>query len=638
MADKKNKKPRHQNLFVPGDGKPKKTKKAKPSAQGRGYSLPSARPRPVTAESPAAEESSHKGKPAAPPAENEAAFAPQDLFGGEGVLEEQSTPEGFPKGAGGAESSAAPAGEGLAQGGTFDDDDGMVLSGVAPVAPRQRPPDTKKKKKKKAPYKKKKGVFEELRSADPWGKQPEENQGNTIVMPKPQKKPRLSAAKRRKLFKRLRGWALFVLAVAVLLFYTTGTYLSVAAYVAEGFDSVRIAFTGGEGFPVEFGLADYVKAEPMGEGGVVLVGGSEAAIFSSNGTQLRYLQHNYLRPGVAAGKHRAVLYNRGGKEYTVETRSKTAAKNTTEQEILFCSMSGNGWLGVVTSSRYRANLQVLAPPYNPDDPLFTWPLVDDKPVALAFHGDNKSMVLGCLSAQDGALGTTLYLLRTDKSQVQAEIRVDNATLLQLRYLDNHRVLAVYDSYAATYNSRGQELNRYDYSHRRLLTADIYDGRIGLVFGTSTGEEAHAVLLDRSLKPQFDVSAQITGSPRILVAPGGLYLLSGQTLLGYTGQGALTTRTEYDPKLLGLAYAGEPLLVQQGEITPIADLLRQTPVETAPARPSAPPSSPESIPLPQSVPEGLYEGRSTPEPASSLPEGEEEPTEEAAADGQQDPPV
>ena len=585
MADKKGKKPRHQNLYVPGDSKPKKGKKQPEPPREHTYTPAPTPP----AESVAADESSNQG-------------------------------------------------EGLAQAPMFDDDDGVVLSGMAapPPQPAADPAtDLGATPPKKATRKKKRNLFDELRGVDPWGKQAGSIPGNAVFMPKP-KRTRLSAAKRRKLFKRVRRVAVLVLAVALLLFYTTGAYLTVANYVAEGFDSLRISLKGGDGFPVDYGIADYVKAEAMGENGMVVLGGSEASIFASNGTQLRYLQHTYLNPGVATGKSRAVLYSRGGKEYTVETRSKTVAKNTTDQEISFCSMSPDGRLAVVTSSRYRANLQVLAPPYNTADPLFNWPLVDDEPVALAFHSDNKSMVLGCLSAQNGALGTTLYLLRTDKTEVQTTIRADNATLLQLRYLDNHRVLAVYDTYTATYNSRGQELNRYDYSHRRLITSNIQDGRVALVFGTTTGEAVHTVLLDKSLEPQFDVGAQVLGTPKVMVVSDGVYLLCGQTLFAYTNQGALAVRTSYDSKLLGLAYAGQPLLVQQGQLTPIAGQLRQTPVEAAPSHLPSSTGAPESMSLPSSLPPesvtSALEGdpslsEALPTEGEPAPEGEAEPDPE-----------
>ncbi len=429
------------------------------------------------------------------------------------------------------------------------------------------------------------GLLAEL--PDPWQPAPEEPEapvGNAIVMPtaKGKKKPRLSPARRRRLFRRVRRLALLVLAGAVVLFYITGAYLPVAAWVAESFDSIRIAAQGGGGFPMAFGQVQFLKAEPMGEGGMFVLGQSEAAIISSQGAQLRYLQHTYPQPGVATGNTRAVLYGRGGREYTVESRTKTLAHNTTGQEIQLCAISPGGNVGVVTAGRRRANLQVLGPPYNPADLMLDWSLVDETPVALAFHADNTSLALGCLSAKDGALGTTLFLLRCDHAEVQAQIRADAAVLLQLRYLEGRRLLAVYDTYTATYDSQGRELNRYDYAQRRLLTAGIHGGRVALVFGTTTGGDAHTVLLDLSLEPLFDVAAQTLAPPQVLAVPGGVYLRSGQVLHAYNSEGALVSRTEYEEKLYGLAYAGTPLLLNETGFIPIEDKLRGEALEGPPS--------------------------------------------------------
>lgn len=440
---------------------------------------------------------------------------------------------------------------------------------------------------------------------------------NAILMPK-RKNTGVSAAKRRKFWRRAKRILFLGAAVFTLLFYTTGTYLTAASYVAENFDTVRIALRGGQGFPLQFGLVNFLRAQPLGQGASFILGQGEAAIVSASGTQLRYLQHSYVNPGLATGKTRAVLYSRGGREYSVESRSKTIVKNATEQEILFCAISPNALVGVVTSSRYQANLQVLAPPYNPNDPQFNWPLVDEKPVALAFQKDNKSMVLGCVSAQDGTLGTTLYLLRTDKSQVQTQIRAHSTTLLQLQYLDNYRILAVYDTYAAIYSSKGQEISRYNYAHRRLVTANVYEGRTALVFGTSTEKEVYTVLLNKNLEPQFDVKAEITAKPWVMTVQNGVYLLFGQTVLAYTNSGALAARSDYEEKLLGFAYAGAPLLLSASGLSDISEMFAKAPIEEAPSLPPQNLGAPESVPLPspaQSVQEQpLPEKQATEEPA------------------------
>jgi hypothetical protein len=303
----------------------------------------------------------------------------------------------------------------------------------------------------------------------------------------------------------------------------------------------------------------------MGEGGFAALGERELAMVSSSGAELRRVQHTYLQPGISAGKTRAVLYNRGGREYTVEGRSKTLAVVTAEMDLQFAEMSPDGWLAVASSSRYRSELAVYAPTYDTTDPLFVWTQSGDRPILARFHDDNRNLLLGCVSARDGALGSTLYVLRTDRNEPTAEIYAGSAQLLNARYLPNHDILAVYDTFTALYNQRGEELARYSYGRRRLLNADCHSGRVALVFGSPAQETLHAVLLDGGLEPLFDVrvTAGHSASARVLADSSGAFLLYDQHIVALDDTGRAVAERAVDQKVYTLVHGGPPLVLASG---------------------------------------------------------------------------
>lgn len=395
---------------------------------------------------------------------------------------------------------------------------------------------------------------------------------NAIRMPVRKAKPKLSPARRRRRMRRIKMAGVAGLLAGAILFYTSGAYLRFGVWVSDAFDSMMIAARPGSGFPMSFTIPGFVKAESMGNGGFAAVGAEDIGVYSSTGKELWRNQHHYLSPGLSAGNARVVVYNRGGKEYQVESRSKTIVKETTDQDILFCEMSPDGWLAVVTSSRHRANLVVYGPTYTSSEPMLTWPLVDDTPLLVAFNDDNRSLVLGCLSVQDGVLGSTLYLLRTDRDTVQTQIRADDARVLRVEYMSNRRVLAVYDRYTAVYNSKGEELSRYEYGTRRLLTSYIKDGHPVLVFGTTTGDLLHTVLLNDTLEPRFDVEAMGAGTPKVLFSGNHVFLLAGQDVFVYNEKGEPAGKTSLNAKALGLVNAGEPLVLTVGTALPLEALI------------------------------------------------------------------
>ena len=94
------------------------------------------------------------------------------------------------------------------------------------------------------------------------------------------------------------------------------------------------------------------------------------------------------RPALAVGNTRFVLYNRAGKELTVQSRTRQLYAKSFNNAIMLCEMAQNGTLAVVTESdRYAAEVMVYDASFSGDP--FTWKLTstDGTPIAIVFcHG------------------------------------------------------------------------------------------------------------------------------------------------------------------------------------------------------------------------------------------------------------
>lgn len=153
---------------------------------------------------------------------------------------------------------------------------------------------------------------ETAQAAAPNGRKPAGLPDNTIVLP--QKRPGISKAKRRKRRRRL-GFLAFVLAVAMLmLFYFSGLYLNAAMGLGDLYDTARIALTPGDGFPMDFAMTGFWRAEELGAGGFAALGSKDMAVFSGTGAELRRIQHGYANPGITASDTRVCVYSRGGRD------------------------------------------------------------------------------------------------------------------------------------------------------------------------------------------------------------------------------------------------------------------------------------------------------------------------------------
>lgn len=506
MADKKQKKPKHTNIVLPGDSKDKNKTSGTPAHHAAAVTTPT---------------------PAAPAPANE--------------------------GAGTA--SNAPSSQNTSLGSSVNTGKGAPKNG-APTAKAQAP------------------------AAQTQAAEEDSLPANAILMPqqtKKRKKKRLTPGKRRRRKKRIQVLLIIALIAASIFVYTSGVYLTAAAMFSDAIENIRIVARPGDGFPMDFSMLGFVKAESMADGFAVL-GERDVAFISGSGLPLWRSSHGFVNPGMSTGNRRAVVYSRGGREYSIETRTRTLSKHTTEQDILFCEMSPGGWLLVVTNSRHRSNIAVYNTSYNTADPVMEWTRVDETPVTAAFSGDNRSFVLGCVSANGGSLGTTIHFLRTDKNSVQASVRADGSRLLHIEYTSSNRITAVFDTHTAIYNAKGQELARYDYDGRSLWAADINNGMTALVFGTGIGETLHTVLLNSSLEPLFDVAAEGSGTLKVLAAKNGAFLLAGGQVVAYTSDGQISDTLVLPAKPLTLINSGQPLAIISGKILPLSELLHPLPPE------------------------------------------------------------
>ncbi len=386
--------------------------------------------------------------------------------------------------------------------------------------------------------------------------------------------PRYNAARRKKRNRRIGVLVAVVLVLVGILVYVSGLYLNVAMVATDLGDSVRLALTPGDGYPTTFVLPGYITSEKLGRGGFAAVGEKDFVLYSSTGAQLSDLQHGYANPGITAGNTRVCLYERGGKEYSIEGRGKTLARRTASQEILFAEMSPGGWLALVTTSRYNITLEVYNALYDVREELsWDFPIVDEMPVLAAFHPDNRTLALGCLQSHGGALGTSIHILRVGHTEVLATIDAPDARLVQAQFTSAGRLLALFDTHAALYDTGGAELARYDYGGRGLLAADVSGTHTALTLGSSARETLDLVLLDGALSEAFSATAENVGSPQVLAtSSGGALLLLGQGVLAYDATGALNCSYTLEQKALGLVDGSGPLALCAGTAQPLGWML------------------------------------------------------------------
>ena len=361
---------------------------------------------------------------------------------------------------------------------------------------------------------------------------------------------------RKRQNRKIRNTAALALVLAVLVFYFTGTYASAFSALAEAAESVQIFLNRSGSFPAKTGIVEPLQAEVLA-GGFVELGQEDLFVYSATGTNLSSIQHGYARPAITTGNSRFCVYNRGGTELRVESRTRSLYSEKMPQNILLCQMSGNGSLAVVTqSTRYLAEMSVYPPDFG--EPYCWWTTKNEgTPVRVAFADDNHRMAVGCISAKDGQLASAIYMLDTHKNTVTAVYQADaGSALLDLKWISNSQVLCIYDNFACVLNpSTGAELCRFSYGGAAVASVSVYGRTAALLLSTRSG--SRLVVLNDRMNALLDTT--VAAANRVTVTHNSVYLLRDGTVERMNLKGESQWVQSFDTKPQFLLNAEQLLL-------------------------------------------------------------------------------
>jgi hypothetical protein len=330
----------------------------------------------------------------------------------------------------------------------------------------------------------------------------------------------LSQLRRRKKMRRVRRFVALALVLAAVLAWVTGLFSASVAAAADLLDTARISMTPAAGFPATTGVTDLYQLEPL-TGGFVELGTESCVVYTDGGTRLRNIQAGYARPAIAAGTTRFILYNRGGTELRVESRTRTLYTKDYENSILLAAIAANGSFAVVTGhSSYLAELTMYTASM---ETRLTWDMTDTEgtPLRMAFGADSQRLAVVTLTARNGQVAGNLYLLR-DGQQARELATEEGGVPLALRWLSRTSLLVLYDTCAVAYStSDGSELGRFDYGGRSLSAWSVSGGQTALAL--SGGSSESIVLLSDRLVQQ--ASADVGAARGITLTKTAVYTLT-----------------------------------------------------------------------------------------------------------------
>lgn len=264
---------------------------------------------------------------------------------------------------------------------------------------------------------------------------------------------------------------------------------------------------------------------------LAMVTDSKLYLFDGGGKTVLNLPHSFSRPTISCSDKRVLLYDRGGNHYRVDNSGGTLVEREMPNEIICGTINGSGSVAIATTEeRYAGSVTV----YNSQNKqVFKWSSSDSQITGVALR-DNGELAVSCISAKDGAILSTVYLMNINQGQDQevASVSFSDMMILSSTYKSNGQLCIVGDTKITLVNSRGELQSEFAYEKNISDFSDLSADYTAVVLSSSAISAEHeVVLLDNGSgrAGSYTVDKEIKW---IEMSGGSLYVLTDDEILQF----------------------------------------------------------------------------------------------------------
>ena len=232
--------------------------------------------------------------------------------------------------------------------------------------------------------------------------------------------------------------------------------------------------------------------------GLAVAGNTGVTIFSATGRQLVSHGIQYNDPvAVGSGKY-LLVYERGGKQYSLYNANTQMYAGQTEYPISGAAVSDSGMYALISSAS-DANSAVYL--YNNRfSPVNTYKKGGNI-LDVAISADGRRMALLTVTSNEGGVSTSVMLAQPGKGDAIAEQKIASSLGLQCHFTESGK-LAVLCTTGVAYLSNGGELEFfYDFEEKIPAVADFSSDGVAICLKKNEISEKNIIII-------FDKSGKI----------------------------------------------------------------------------------------------------------------------------------
>ena len=258
---------------------------------------------------------------------------------------------------------------------------------------------------------------------------------------------------------------------------------------------------GGAGYPIPVpgGIIQDVKS--LGND-IAVINDTNLYVYSKNGKTMLSYQHMSDQTLVETNADRILIYNAGGRNYAILSKSKILLSNGGDYSILGGDLNGQGAFALITASEQSASrVIVFDQKFNEMFELRSENLVSG--VSISPKGTRMAAI--GVDTVGGEVCTLVWLYDFNVEKGLVKLELAGETPLDVQYLEDGRFSVLTNRQYRLFSSEGIQECSYSFSGDRVLAIER-NGKQALLQLEGTGG-SRLVLLDGSCAAQASVVLQ-----------------------------------------------------------------------------------------------------------------------------------
>ena len=247
---------------------------------------------------------------------------------------------------------------------------------------------------------------------------------------------------------------------------------------------------------IEGGARYQIKAL---DGNIVLVDDSHLFVHNEDGKLVYSEQHTYAKPLITTGNKKVLLYDLGGKSFSLYSKYKNIYSKTTDDPILLARLGSDDKAAVVTKNdKYPSVLMV----YDANGKnIFNYRSVS-RIIDITFNSDNSGCYITTIGVSGGFMVSKMLYYRFDHIDYDEQgnpypvWETDNLETLALsvRLWGDNSIIMFGDTMCAYYDTSGNFISSYEYE--RSLAGYSSDGKIAaMIFSNDERRSSELVTIN-----------------------------------------------------------------------------------------------------------------------------------------------